>query len=197
MSTLSIFLMAFGLAMDAMIVSLSLGVRSCRENKVTIGIKAGLYFGLFQGIMPLIGWIMGKNFAKYITSIDHWVAFTLLSLIGGKMIIDAYKEKEEDSCVMSFSTKLYLTLAVATSIDALAVGLSLALVNINILTPVFFIGGVTFILSFLAVIAGEKLGSLFKNKAAVLGGIILIFIGSRILAEHLEIGEILLGIINR
>ncbi len=193
MSVVSIFLIALGLAMDATVVSLTLGIRACKENKVTTGIKAGLYFGGFQGLMPLIGWMLGKNFTEYITSIDHWIAFALLSIIGGKMLIDTFKEEEEEACIMDYSTKLYLTLAIATSIDALAVGISLAFLNVNILTAVTFIASITFVLSFIGVITGEKVGSLVKNKATVLGGLLLIFIGVKILIEHLGVSEVLLS----
>ncbi len=193
MSIVSIFFIALGLAMDATVVSLTLGMRACKENKIVTGVKAGLYFGGFQGLMPLMGWLVGRNFTEYITSIDHWIAFTLLSVIGGKMLIDAYKEEEEEACIMNYSVKLYLTLAIATSIDALAVGVSFAFLSVNILTAVSLIAGITFVFCFLAVITGEKVGSLVKNKATILGGLILIFIGTKILMEHLGVSEVLLS----
>ncbi len=196
MSILSIMAVAIGVAMDATVVALTLGIRSCPEKKVNTAIKAGLYFGFFQGLMPFIGWLLGKNFTNYIISIDHWIAFAILALIGGKMVADGSNGQQEQSCIISFSHKLYLTLAIATSIDALALGLSFAFLKVNIVNSVLIIGIVTFVFSFLAVITGERVGNLFRSKATVFGGIILIGIGSKILLEHLEVKEAVLSLIS-
>ncbi len=192
----ALFFISLGLAMDASAVSITLGLRTCKGNKLTTALKAGLYFGFFQGLMPLIGWLLGRSFYGEIMALDHWIAFTLLSLLGGKMIIDSYK-KEEEACIVNFSTRLYLSLAIATSIDALAVGITMAFLNVNIIFGVVIIALVTFILSFLAVLLGDKLGVVLKEKATAFGGIVLIIIGTKILLEHLGVGEVLLNLINR
>ena len=189
----SIFVMSLGLATDASAVAISLGLKSCRESRRKIALKSGLYFGLFQGMMPILGWILGSSFSTYIEGVDHWIAFTVLSILGGKLIVDSFKEDEEMGCITSFSNRLYLSLAVATSIDALALGITLAFLKVNILIAAGIIGVITFILSFFAVILGEKLGNLVKEKATVFGGMLLIVIGCKILFEHLGLDEVLLN----
>lgn len=186
MNIFSVVLISLGLAMDAFAVSLTMGMKinnSGERNKVAI--KCGLFFGVFQGIMPFIGWALGKNFTRYISLIDHWIAFIVLAIIGINMIVEAFK-KEEDKETAN-NNKQFLFLAIATSIDALAVGVSLAFLNVNILVPVFIIGLITCILSFIGVFLGRKFGDILKNKAAIIGGIILIIIGTKILVEHLNL----------
>lgn len=184
MSFLSILMIAVGLAMDAFAVSVTIGINTTKENKLKLALKAALLFGGFQGLMPLIGWAVGRNFTQYIEMIDHWIAFILLFIIGGKMIYESIKGEEDDE-IKTYSNKTLLLLAIATSIDALAVGISFAFLNVNILYSIVIIGIVTFVLSFIAVNIGKRLGDIFKNKAEIFGGAVLILIGFKILVEHL------------
>lgn len=185
MSVISLILTAIGLAMDAFAVSITIGLEGKKQEKRMLSLKSGLYFGGFQALMPFIGWLLGIKFTKYIESIDHWIAFILLGIIGAKMLVDSLKGEDEEVDVNT--NKNFLLLAIATSIDALAVGVSLAFLNINIWLSIFIIGIVTFILSIIAVYLGELLGTFLKKKAGILGGIILIFIGFKILVEHLNL----------
>jgi putative Mn2+ efflux pump MntP len=145
----------------------------------------GLWFGSFQGLMPLIGYLLGSSFESYITAFDHWVAFVLLCLIGISMIRSAISKQEEESLDSSLSVKAMFPLALATSIDALAVGVTFAFLGVNILTAVAFIGLITFLFSMTGVKIGNQFGVKYKSKAELVGGIILILMGCKILAEHL------------
>lgn len=185
MDLLSIILCGIGLAMDASAVSIAKGMSLSKEHINEYAIKLGLVFGFFQGAMPLAGYFIGSHFAKYITSIDHWIAFILLSIIGINMIRES-KEKDEDASVVhSISWKVILVLAIATSIDALAVGITLAFLRVNVWLATGLFALITFVLSFICVKLGKKLGSLFQAYAERLGGIILIVLGIKILIEHL------------
>ncbi len=184
MGIIQLFFIGLGLSMDAFAVSICQGLKMKRlDFKQTVIIA--LFFGGFQGIMPFIGWLIGKNFETYITSFDHWIAFALLVIIGGKMIIESFESN--DSCEVTSSLKDLILLAVATSIDALAVGITFAFLKMSILLPVLLIGIITFVFCIFGVIIGNKFGSHYKNKAEFLGGIILILIGLKILLEHLNI----------
>lgn len=185
MSIISIIFTAIGLSMDAFAVSLTNGLKSSKENKNKIAFKSGLYFGGFQALMPFLGWLLGIKFTKYIESIDHWIAFILLSVIGGKMLFDSLKGDEEEEEFDLHSNKRFILLAIATSIDALAVGVSFAFLKINIVLAVSIIGVTTFIFSLIAVYIGEAFGKILRNKAGIIGGAILILIGLNILVEHL------------
>lgn len=182
MSIFSIFLTAIALAMDAFAVSLSIGMKS-KKDRVLNALKAGVYFGVFQGAMPLIGWLLGVKFTDYIVKFDHWIAFILLGVIGCKMIYEAVRG-EEDSVGEDLGIKMMTVLAIATSIDALAVGISFAFLSVNIVLAAGFIAIITFIACFIGVFMGNKLGDILGSKAEVLGGIILILIGLKILLEH-------------
>lgn len=179
-----LFLLAVGLSMDAFAVSVCKGL-SMKKMKWGNAFKAGFYFGIFQALMPLIGYFFGSRFQSFITNIDHWIAFLLLSVIGANMIRESFQKAEELDD--SFSFRSMLILAVATSIDALAVGVTFAFLNTAIVPAVSFIGMVTFCFSFAGIKIGNVFGNRFKNKAEILGGIILIFIGIKILLEHLGI----------
>ena len=187
---IELFLLGVGLSMDAFAVSVckGLGMRKLNKKQALI---IGLYFGGFQALMPLIGWALGKQFERYITSIDHWIAFFLLLFIGGKMIIESFKKDKDSDEKPEYEEKLDLKeltlMAVATSIDALAVGVTFAFLRVNILTSITVIGSVTFILSALGVGVGHKFGVKYKNKAELCGGIILVLIGIKILLEHLGV----------
>ncbi len=181
---ITVFLTGIGLAMDAFAVAVCKGLKMQKLNYKQMGLIA-LFFGGFQALMPLIGWILGKGFEAYIKSIDHWVAFALLLFIGGKMAYESFKADDNDECCGKFDIKELLIMAIATSIDALAVGIAFALKDINIFVAVAVIGTVTFILSAIGVLLGHKFGALYKSKAELAGGIILILIGIKILLEDL------------
>ena len=231
MGLLSIFMTAIGLSMDAVAVSIAKGM-TVKKNLLRNAIKIALFFGVFQGVMPLIGWFAGRYFENYIKSFDHWIAFILLSVIGGKMIYESLKgnkerkgnkedeireidkiEKEDkiieiqeevsldrdrdrdrDSCDKQceikseeLSHKSLTILAIATSIDALAVGVSFACLEVSIIPAATIIGLTTFILCIAAVLIGKKLGCILQKYAEIIGGVILIIIGINILIEHLFI----------
>lgn len=182
MTLLELFLIAVGLSMDAFAVSVCKGL-SVKEKSLKTSLVAGLYFGGFQALMPLIGYLLGVNFKNYITSFDHWIAFVLLSVIGFNMI----KEARDESCDVNPSTdfKNMIVLAVATSIDALAVGVTFAFLNVKIIPAISFIGATTFVLSMFGVKIGNIFGIRYKSKAEISGGVILICMGIKILVEHL------------
>lgn len=186
MNLISIFLIGLGLAMDAFAVSLTVGMNTSKKEKWKMALKASAFFGGFQGLMPLIGWAIGISFAEYIEKIDHWVAFILLAVIGGKMIFEAIKEEEKNEKEeKSYSNKRFVILAIATSIDALAVGISFAFLNVNILSATSIIAIITFITCMIGVYLGKVLGKIFGSKAEIVGGAILIIIGIKILIDHL------------
>ena len=182
MGIITILLIAVGLAMDSLAVSISGGIVMrpfCRRQSL----RLALTMGGFQGGMTLLGWLMGVSFSSYITTFDHWIAFILLGFLGGKMIYESFEE--EETTISSFSTKTLLTLGVATSIDALAVGVSMAFLKTSIYFPAFIIGFVTFALSLIGVIGGYRFGKIKGINVELFGGIILIAIGVKILIEHL------------
>ncbi len=187
MSILEIFFIGVGLSMDAFAVALCKGLNMKKINYYHTVIIA-LFFGGFQALMPLAGWLLGKQFEDYITSVDHWIAFVLLVYIGGKMIYESIKGEEEESGTGErLDYKELLIMAVATSIDALAVGITLAFFKVSILQSITVIGITTFVLSIIGVTIGNRFGMKFKKKAEISGGIILILIGTKILLEHLGI----------
>ena len=177
--------MAFALAMDAFAVAICKGL-TVKKTKPRHLIITGLYFGGFQALMPLIGYFLGVNFRQYIESVDHWIAFVLLSIIGANMIREAFS-KDDEVHTDDFSPKAMLPLAVATSIDALAVGVTLAFLNVNVASSVSLIGVITFALSAVGVLIGKMVGCRFKSKAEFAGGAVLILMGLKILLEHLEV----------
>lgn len=183
MGLIELFLIAVGLSMDAFAVSVCKGLAmpKCTFKKAAI---VGLWFGGFQALMPAIGYVLGAQFQEAIASIDHWIAFVLLALIGGNMIHEALDNDEEEADA-SLNVKTMFLLAVATSIDALAIGITFAFLKVNIIPAVCFIGIVTFIISFAGVKIGNVFGVRYKNKAEIVGGVILILLGLKILLEHL------------
>ena len=187
---IELFLLGIGLAMDAFAVSVCKGLGMRRLNKKQTLI-IGLYFGGFQALMPLIGWLLGSQFQKYITSIDHWIAFILLSFIGGKVMIEAIREWNEEETVDVMDAPLdhknMLVLAVATSIDALAVGITFAFLDTPIIEAITIIGITTMIISIIGAVVGNFFGSRYKSKAEFIGGLILVLLGLKILLEHLGI----------
>ena len=184
----ALLLLAVGLSMDAFAVSVCKGL-SMKKASLKAGAICGAWFGGFQALMPLIGFFLGKLFASAIESFDHWVAFGLLAIIGANMLKEAFgKEEEEEARDADLSVKTMFVMAIATSIDAMAVGISLAMAgNVNIWAAVALIGVITFALSAVGVKIGNVFGSRFEKKAQIAGGVILILLGAKILLEHLGI----------
>lgn len=185
MGVVEIFAIGMALAMDAFAVSICKGL-SMKKMNWKNAIIIGLYFGIFQALMPVIGYFLGTTLSGFVEKIDHWIAFILLSIIGGNMIkesTDDETEKRNDK--VDFRTMIVL--AIATSIDAMAVGVTFAFLKTNLVLAISIIGIITFIISVLGVIIGNKFGDKFQNKAELIGGIVLIIIGLKILLEHLGI----------
>ena len=183
MSIIELFILAVGLSMDAFAVSVCKGL-SVRRLKPRHALIAGAWFGGFQALMPLLGWALGRQFESFIKSIDHWIAFALLGIIGANMIRESLK-KEDEELNDSFSFKVMLPLAIATSIDALAVGVTFAFLSVDIVPAILLIGVTTFALSAAGVKIGNVFGAKYKSKAEFAGGVILILLGIKILIEHL------------
>lgn len=187
---IELFLLGVGLSMDAFAVSVckGLGMRKLSKKQALI---IGLYFGGFQALMPFVGWLLGSQFQKYITSIDHWIAFILLGFIGGKMMIEAVREWNEEEVVdvmdAPIDHKNMLVLAVATSIDALTVGITFAFLGTPIVEAITIIGITTMVISIAGVVVGNFFGSRYKSKAEFIGGLILVLLGLKILLGHLGI----------
>ena len=184
MSLFTLFVTAVGLSMDAFAVSVCKGL-AMKKLSMKKALIIGLWFGGFQALMPAIGYLLGSRFERYVTAIDHWIAFVLLALIGANMVKEALSGDEGCEANDSVDIKTMLMLAVATSIDALAVGVTYAFLKVAILPAVVFIGGVTFLLSIAGVKAGNVFGIKYKSRAELAGGVILIVMGLKILLEHL------------
>lgn len=184
MDIITIFFIAVGLAMDAFAVSIASGL-TMEKLRIRYAIRIAFFFGAFQAFMPIIGFMAGLSIRDYICHIDHWIAFGLLAFIGSKMIYESVFLDGDDKKMDPNDVKMLLVLSVATSIDALAVGISLSLLKVDIFLPALIIGVVTFILSYLGVLIGKSMGHLFEKKIEVIGGLVLIGIGIRILIEHL------------
>ena len=183
MSIWELFIIAVGLSMDAFAVSVCKGLSA---GRVRLGhaLTAGIWFGSFQTLMPFLGWLLGSRFQSFISSVDHWIAFLLLGLIGLNMVRES-RSQEEEEVGASFAPKAMLPLAVATSIDALTVGITFAFLQVDILWAVTLIGVTTFVLSAIGVKAGGIVGERGKSRAELAGGIVLILMGCKILVEHL------------
>ena len=191
MSIFELFIIAVGLSMDAFAVAVCKGLSVYKLEKKHMLIT-GLWFGCFQGLMPLIGYLLGSTFESYITPVDHWVAFVLLGIIGINMIKESLSKEDECDCENggenAFSVKTMFVMAIATSIDALAVGITFALLpDVNITAAVLFIAVITFALSCVGIKIGNVFGAKFKSKAEFAGGVILILMGTKILLEHLGV----------
>ncbi len=193
MNIIEIAVIGVGLAMDALAVSICKGL-SMKNLNWKHAIIIASYFGIFQALMPILGYLLGSTFNSFVESVDHWITFGLLTIIGINMIKDSFddeNEKRNDN----IDVKTMLLLAIATSIDALAVGITFAFYNVNLTVAISIIGIITFLLSFLGVELGKKFGDKFQNKAEKMGGCILIIIGLKILLEHLGLLT-LLGMID-
>ncbi|MDO4177742.1 MAG: manganese efflux pump MntP family protein [Phascolarctobacterium sp.] len=181
MSIIELFILSVGLAMDAFAVSICASLVLAPEQRMKGAMKFGGWFGLFQFLMPVIGYFAATLFAEHIMNYDHWIAFTLLLYLGSSMIKEANEECEVQK---SYTIKEMVVFAIATSIDALAVGISFAFLNVNIWTSSIMIGVITFIISAIGCLMGFKLGAAFGSKANIFGGLVLIGIGVKILLEH-------------
>ncbi|MGD9641422.1 MAG: manganese efflux pump MntP family protein [Elusimicrobiales bacterium] len=188
MKTLELLLIALGLSMDAFAVSVASGATMKRLH-LPNALKMALFFGGFQALMPVLGWLAGQGMKNFISGVDHWISFGLLSAVGGRMLYEALKIKEEEDCggpkTCPFDTGTLTVLAIATSIDALAVGLTFSALAVSIIAPVLVIGLVTFAMSVAGVQLGSAGGHFFEHKMEAAGGLILIAIGLKILAQHL------------
>lgn len=193
MNTWELLILAIGLSMDAFAVAICKGL-AIKEAKLKHMIITGAYFGGFQALMPVVGYLLGVNFKGLIERFDHWIAFLLLVLIGGNMLREALKKGEEEEMNTSFGPKSMIPLAVATSIDALAVGVTFAFLQVQIIPAVSMIGVTTFLFSFVGVKIGNIFGLKYKTKAEFAGGVILILIGLKILLEHLGILDKIAGL---
>lgn len=186
MGFLELFLIAVSLSMDAFAVALCKGL-GMRKLHIPRAVIIALFFGIFQGGMPLLGWLLGRQFAGYITAYDHWIAFFLLLFIGGEMIHSAFIQDRVVTESDRLNIRDLFLMAVATSIDALAIGVTFAFLQTRILTAVLLIGIITFLLSLLGVVMGNRLGTRFRKKAEFAGGLVLILIGTKILLDHLGV----------
>lgn len=184
MPILSIIAIAVGLSMDAFAVSVASGI-AIKELRLHHALRIALFFGAFQAVMPVIGWVAGQSVATIIGPWDHWVVFGVLVFIGGKMIFESFKIEAAERPTDPLNVYVLLVLSVATSLDALAVGFSFAFLVTDIVLPVVIIGGVTFVLSLVGTAVGDRAGHFFEKKIEIVGGLILIAIGVKILLEHL------------
>lgn len=184
MTPVVLLLTAVALSMDALAVSISNGM-TIKHLRLRDALKTGFFFGAFQALMPAIGWLAGTSVREMIVSLDHWVAFGLLALIGGKMIWDTVHGEDDEHVSNPTDTRVLLVMAVATSIDALAVGISLAMEQVSVAAATATIGLVTFALCTAGMLLGKKLGEACQKRAGFIGGVILIAIGLKILIEHL------------
>lgn len=184
MGIIELFSIAIGLSMDAFAVSICKGL-SMKKMSWKNALIVGLYFGGFQALMPLLGYLLGTRFESLISNVDHWVAFALLSFIGLHMIKESKEVNEE--CDPSFDFKTMITLSIATSIDALVIGMTFAFLRVKIVPAISLIGVITFVLSVIGVKIGNTFGNKYKSKAELAGGVVLILIGIKILLEHLGI----------
>lgn len=191
MDLITVFVLAIGLSMDSFAVAISCGLT---EQKVTFGhaVKISFAFAFFQGVLPLLGWLMGTELKVFVESIDHWIAFALLTFLGGKMIYESFREGPEDKISNIYSFRHIMTLSIATSIDALVVGFSYAMAETGkIFGGALVIGSVTFFFSMLGIRIGKDVGNNLGPKVEFLGGLILFGIGLKILIEHIGIGTFL------
>jgi manganese efflux pump family protein len=183
MGIFTILLIAFGLSFDTFAVSVSSGL-ILRKINFFNAMKIAFVLAFFQGLMPLAGWLIGSGLKKYMMAYDHWIAFLLLSVMGAKMVFESFYSEEDRKPVNPLKLAVMVTMAIATSIDALIVGLSFAFFEINIYVTIFVIGGVTFIVAMLGILFGKKAGAHLGQRMEIVGGLILIAIGIKILVEH-------------
>lgn len=188
MGLVELLLIAVGLSADAFAVSVCKGL-GMKHLNLRQAFVIALFFGVFQAGMPLVGWALGTQFERYITPVDHWIAFGLLALIGGKMLWETFRDGSEISCPIDGKLDIpeLVMLSFATSIDALAVGITFAFLQVSIVSSVVVIGLTTLVLSFVGVTVGNRFGARYQKPATIIGGVVLILIGTKILLEHLGI----------
>jgi putative Mn2+ efflux pump MntP len=186
MNIVTILFIALGLAMDAFAAAIANGM-VLEENLIRSAFRIALFFGLFQAVMPVLGWLVAFKVHDIISQVDHWIAFVLLVFVGSRMILDSLRKRHVERGKMHLGTGLLLMLSIATSIDAFAVGITFAFLDINILIPVCIIGLVTFILSLFGFLIAKNIGRIGGNYMGIVGGMILIGIGVKILIEHLKV----------
>lgn len=187
MSSLTLFLIALGVSADAFAVSIGKGL-TMRSRRRVDALALAVTFGVFQAVMPLLGWLLGSGLRGYVTAVDHWIAFVLLAAIGVKMIWEATHHGEDEAATAGgVPVRELLLLGVATSVDALAVGISFAFLEVSIVPAILLIGVTTFVLSLVGVAIGHRAGRRFRGPAEIAGGLILILIGTRILLDHLGV----------
>lgn len=184
MGVISIILLAIGLAMDAFAVAVTSGI-AIKNLRLKHALLIAITFGGFQAIMPVIGWLAGLGLRQFLCDVDHWIAFVLLSLIGGKMIYEAFQLENAEEPDNPLKAAVLLVLGIATSIDALAVGVTFAMIKVAIVAPVAIIGLVTFLLCLIGVYIGDAFGHFFEKKIEIFGGLVLIGIGLKILIQHI------------
>jgi putative Mn2+ efflux pump MntP len=184
MPLFEVFLLAFGLAMDALAVSISVGVTDFLSSR-RARFRISFHFGLFQGLMPILGWFAGSTIESFIRSFDHWVAFLLLGWVAGKMIKESFDTDQKEYQIDPSRGWSLIMLSIATSIDAFAVGLSLSIVGLDIFLPALLIGLITAVLSLIGIVLGNMLGQKFGRRIEFIGGLVLLFIGLKILLSHL------------
>lgn len=184
MDYITLFLIAFGLSFDTFAVSVSTGL-ILKKIKFQQALKVAFVLAFLQSLMPLMGWFAGKQISQYIGNFDHWIAFVLLSILGLKMIIESYKSEENDKNFNPLKFIVLLGIGIATSIDALVVGISFAFLQTNIWNAILIIGVVTFLVAMLGMLFGKKIGSKFGKRIEIMGGLILISIGLKILLDHI------------
>ena len=184
MGLITVVIIAIGLAMDAFAVSVASGF-TIKKLKLRHALRIALFFGLFQALMPTIGWLAGLSLRELISQWDHWIAFGLLACIGAKMVYESFKLEADRKQINPLAIDVLLMLSIATSIDALAVGVTFAFLKVSIVWPIIVIGLITFTTSFLGVFIGDKFGHIFESKIELLGGLVLIAIGLKILLQHL------------
>ena len=184
MDMISLIFIAFGLSLDAFAVSVTSGI-TIDNCKIKHSLLIAGFFGFFQGLMPILGWAVGTSFSSYIRNFGHWLAFILLLILGLKMIYESFRLNKAEKCINPLNLYILFILAIATSIDAFGVGLSFACLQIKILQPALIIAVITFFVSVFGVQLGKKIGHIFEGKLELLGGIILIGIGIKILLENI------------
>lgn len=184
MAFITLIIIAVGLSMDALAISIVSG-STYKQLHIKHALRIAFFFGSFQAFMPLIGYLAGQSLDKYISSYDHWVAFAILSAVGAKMIYESFKIKTAKSNFDPTNITMLFVLSLATSIDALAIGITLSILNISVVTAAAIIGLITFLISYIGVFIGKKFGHFFENKIEAVGGVVLIVLGIKILLQHL------------
>ena len=188
MSVVQIILIALALAMDSFAVSIACGI-AIKHSKIKHALIMAAWFGGFQALMPFLGWFLGLRLRSFTANLDHWIAFALMAFLGGKMVYESFKIESQERKTNPFASHMLLILSIATSIDALAAGISFAVLKMDIIAPIMIIGVITFAITFAGVLIGERGGHFFEKKIELAGGLVLIAIGLKILFQHFFEGQ--------